>query len=50
MYVAQRDDPGKVPVMIMPAVNVRWEHVVNAFNQAVRAKFKKIGFSYAKQG
>jgi len=33
------------PVVIQPRADVRWEHVVNAFNQAVRAKYKKIGFA-----
>ena len=33
------------PVVIEPRGDVRWEHVVNAFNQAVRAKYKKIGFA-----
>ena len=33
-----------VPVTIKPVGNVRWLHVVNAFNQAVRADYKKVGF------
>ena len=33
-----------VPVVIHPQPNVPWEFVVEAFNQAVRAKFEKIGF------
>ena len=37
----------KMPVVIEPWGNVCWEHVVNAFNQAVRAKFEKIGFATA---
>ena len=32
-------------VVVQPWANVRWEHVVNAFNQAVRAEYKKIGFA-----
>ena len=36
-----------IPVVIEPGGDVLWEHVVNAFNQAVRAKFKKIGFASA---
>ena len=36
--------PEAVPVVIVPNLDVAWEHVVDAFNQAVRAKFKKIGF------
>lgn len=35
----------EVPVLISPMPNVRWEHVVNAFNQAVRCSFKNIGFA-----
>ena len=31
-------------VVIQPWPTVRWEHVVNAFNQAVRADYTKIGF------
>jgi len=34
-----------VPVVIKPNGNVRWEHVVNAFNQAIAVKFKNIGFA-----
>jgi biopolymer transport protein ExbD len=34
-----------VPIVIRPTGNVRWEHVVNAFNQAVRAAFKTVGFA-----
>ena len=34
-----------VTVVIRPAADVPWEYVVDAYNQAVRAKFKKIGFS-----
>ena len=33
-----------VPVTIKPFGNVRWGHVANAFNQAVRADYKKVGF------
>jgi len=31
-------------VVIKPAPGVRWQHVVDAFNQGTRAKYKKIGF------
>jgi len=34
-----------VPVVILPAPDVPWNFVVEAFNQAVRAKFAKIGFA-----
>jgi biopolymer transport protein ExbD len=32
-------------IVIVPYGDVRWQYVVNAYNQAVRAKFKKIGFA-----
>lgn len=35
----------EVPVIIQPRSDVRWRYVVEAFNQAVRAKFKNIGFA-----
>ncbi|MCD6303880.1 MAG: biopolymer transporter ExbD [Planctomycetes bacterium] len=35
----------KVPVVIFPSPDVPWQFVVEAFNQAVRAKFEKIGFA-----
>ena len=35
----------ELPVVIEPRKDVLWEHVVNCFNQAVRAGFKKIGFA-----
>jgi len=34
-----------VPVLIMPADGVPWEFVVEAFNQAKKASFTKIGFA-----
>jgi len=34
-----------VPVVVKPQGNVRWQFVVEAFNQAVRVKFKNIGFA-----
>lgn len=39
-----QDSKDEVPVIIRPVGNVRWAHVVNAFNQAIRAEFKHIGF------
>jgi len=33
-----------VPVVIHPNANVPWQFVVEAFNQAVRAEFTRIGF------
>ncbi|MDY6914012.1 MAG: biopolymer transporter ExbD [Planctomycetota bacterium] len=35
----------EVPVVIKPRGDVAWQHVVEAFNQAIRAKFKNIGFA-----
>jgi len=35
----------EVPVVIKPNGNVRWEYVVDAFNQAIAVKFKNIGFA-----
>jgi len=37
----------EVPVLIKPTSRVWWNHVVDAFNQAVRAKFKNIAFAPA---
>ena len=37
----------EVPVVIQPRPDVRWQYVVEAFNQSVRAKFKNIGFAPA---
>ncbi len=34
----------EIPVIIRPRRDVRWRHVVETFNQVVRAKFKRIGF------
>ena len=41
---ASGEEADEVPVTIQPLGNVRWEHVANAFNQAVRAGYKKVGF------
>jgi len=37
----------EVPVVIKPQPDVAWEFVVEAFNQALRARFKNIGFAAA---
>ncbi len=39
---AEGDD---VPVFINPLGRVRWTFVVDAFNQAIRAEYKTIGFA-----
>lgn len=41
---SEEDD---VPVVIAPEPRVRWQHVVEVFNQAVRAEFVNIGFTPA---
>jgi biopolymer transport protein ExbD len=35
---------GKVPVIISPESDVAWQHALDAFNQAVRAKFEDVAF------
>lgn len=37
-------DGDSVPVLIQPRSDVAWEHAANAFNQAVRARFKNVAF------
>lgn len=36
------------PVVIKPDGNVRWQHVVNAFNAAVRARYSTVAFAQAE--
>lgn len=38
-------DPKSVTIVIQPQTKVRWQHVVNAFNQAVHAGYHKISFA-----
>ncbi len=38
-------DPKETPVIIRPEGDVRWQHVVNAFNAAVTAKFQNVAFA-----
>ncbi len=33
------------PIVIKPMSDVRWEHVVNAFNSVIRAKYTNISFA-----
>jgi len=33
------------PVVIRPEAGVRWQHVVNAFNAAIRARYTNINFA-----
>ncbi len=43
------DKEGKRPVYILPLGDVHWGHVVNAFNQGIRAKYKNVGFAPSEQ-
>jgi dihydroorotate dehydrogenase len=46
MYASYGKEEAKaVPILIKPAPDVRWEFVVEVFNQAARAKFTNIGFA-----
>lgn len=38
------------PVIIKPTGNVRWQHVVNAFNATVRARYSNVAFAQAGSG
>lgn len=38
----------QVEVIIRPSGDVEWQHVVNAYNQAARAKFKTVAFAPAQ--
>ena len=40
----------KLPVIIRPLPGVRWGHVVDAFNQAVRAGLKEVGVAPTHPG
>jgi len=48
--VAVREAYGsnEAPVLIRPEDNVPWQYAVEAFNQAVRADFRNIGFADAR--
>jgi len=48
LQLRDRYESDEVPVIITPAHEVRWTHIVEAFNQAVRARFKNIGFAPAE--
>ncbi len=39
--------PPDNPIVIRPKSRVRWKHVVNAFNQCVRAKYENVSFAEA---
>jgi biopolymer transport protein ExbD len=38
-----KEEAEKLPIIIKPMQGVRWGHVVDAFNQAVRAGMKEVG-------
>ncbi len=38
------------PIVIRPRQGVRWTHVVDAFNQCIRAKYKNVSFAEAERG
>ena len=42
---ARKLNPKETQVVLHPQGDVRWGYVAEAFNQAVRAKFEKIGFA-----
>ena len=42
---AEKVGSREVPIVILPTGDVPWTFVVQAFNQAVRAKYEKIGFA-----
>jgi hypothetical protein len=37
------------PVLIEPAPGVRWQHVVNAFNAAIAAKYTNVSFQKSER-
>jgi biopolymer transport protein ExbD len=49
LQFASEEERKEVPVIIKSIGFVRWEHVVNAFNQAVLAKYKQIGLAPSSQ-
>jgi len=38
------------PVMIKPDGTVRWQHVVNAFNAAIKARYRNVSFAKPTDG
>jgi biopolymer transport protein ExbD len=39
--------PPETPVTIKPSSDVKWQHVVNAFNSAIKARFENVAFAEA---
>ncbi len=46
--MARAYDVEKSSIQIEPAVTVKWQYVLEVYNQAVRAKFKNISFTQPK--
>jgi biopolymer transport protein ExbD len=44
LMARRRQLKAEEPLIIRPRPNVRWQFVIEAFNQAVRADYKNIGF------
>lgn len=42
-------DAKRTPVVIQPSGGVRWQHVLNAYNAAIRAKFEQVAFGKYKR-
>jgi biopolymer transport protein ExbD len=42
--------PDTNPIIIQPTPDVRWQHVVNAFNAAMAARYSNIAFGQASSG
>jgi len=58
MLIAVQDNPAKGrrglyapidPLIVAPTAKVRWQHVVNAYNAAVRAGYANVGFEYPSE-
>lgn len=49
LAVSRVFDPEKKPIIIKPKGQVRWQHVVNAFNAAISAEYKKVSFATTAQ-
>ena len=41
--------PQDTPVFIKPDATVRWQHVVNAFNAAISARYREVSFARVEQ-
>ena len=50
LMARRQDGTADAPVVIRARGDVRWEHVVEAFNAAVHAEYKNIGFAPTSSG